>query len=109
MQHRNKRQLIISRIAMAVMCFICLAPTISLAWGDGGHMMVAYLAFKRLNPRAKTQVNKLLAIPINPAPISKATKDFVNASHWADDVKKLPDFEFSGDLHFVDFPFTTDG
>jgi hypothetical protein len=79
------------------------------AWGAGGHMMVAYVAYKRLNPKAKAEVDRLLKIPINPAKQSKASSDFVNASHWADDVKRLPGFEFSPDQHFVDQPFSVDG
>src|SRR5262249_29220924 len=77
--------------------------------GAGGHMMVAYIAFQRLNPKAKAQVKTLLAMQIKPASVTKKSKDFVNASHWADDVRSLPGFEFSGDLHFVDFPFSDDG
>jgi hypothetical protein len=95
--------------ALAVVCLLFSTSTISLGWGAGGHMMVASIAFKRLNPNAKAQARKLLAIPIAPSTVTRKSSDFVNAAHWPDDVKKLPGFEFSGDLHFVDIPFSTDG
>ena len=89
-------------------CLILSTSTTSLGWGAGGHMMVASIAFKRLNPKAKAQVNKLLAIPINPCDVTKNSPDFVNAAHWADDVRPNLGFEFAPNLHFADFPFTTD-
>ena len=82
--------------------------TTSMGWGAGGHMMVASIAFKRLNPTAKAQAQKLLKIKINPANVTAKSLDFVNAAHWPDDVKKRPGFEFSGDLHFIDIPFASD-
>jgi len=80
----------------------------SLGWGAGGHMMVASIAFKRLNPNAKAQVKKLLAVPINPSDVTKASADFVNTGHWADDVRPKLGFEFAPNLHFIDFPFSAD-
>ena len=108
---RNKLNCELSKKAMAFAAvFLTLStPTVLLGWGAGGHMMVAHIAFGRLNPNAKAQVQKLLAVPINPPAVTAKSPDFVNASHWADDVKHLTGFEFSGDLHFVDIPFATDG
>jgi hypothetical protein len=81
----------------------------SMGWGAGGHMMTAQIAFERLNPRAKQQVITLLAIPINPAEISQRSKDFVSASHWADDLRPFPAFDAFKELHFIDTPFSIDG
>jgi len=95
--------------ALSVLCFILTGSTVSLGWGSGGHMMVAQIAFGRLNPNAKAKVQTLLAVPINPAAVTAKSPDFVSSAHWADDVKHLPGFEFSVDLHFIDIPFATDG
>jgi hypothetical protein len=93
-----------------VSCLILAStPTPSFGWGAGGHMMVAFIGFQRLNRHAKAEVSRLLAIPIDPASQTRKSRDFVTASIWADDVKRLPGFEFSGDLHFADFPFSVDG
>lgn len=89
-------------------CLILSTSMTSLGWGAGGHMMVAAIAFKRLNPTAKAQVKKLLAVPINPSDVTKACADFVNTGHWADDVRPKLGFEFAPNLHFIDFPFVVD-
>lgn len=97
------------QIAIGLISFMLLTPVLSLGWGAGGHMMVASIAFQRLNPRAKAQAQMLLAIPINPAGISSKSKDFVNASHWADDLRPVPEFDSFKELHFIDTAFSTDG
>jgi hypothetical protein len=51
----------------------------------------------------------LLARPINPAAVSKKSKDFVNASHWADDLRPFTEFDSFKPLHFIDKPFSIDG
>lgn len=90
-------------------CLILSISQTSLGWGAGGHMMVAAIAFKRLNPKAKANATRLLSIPINPCDVTKKSPDFVNAAHWADDVRPNLGFEFAPNLHFADFPFSTDG
>jgi len=84
-------------------------PSLSLGWGAGGHMMVASIAFSRLNPRAKAKAKELLAIPINPPGLASKSKDFVNAAHWADDLRPFAEFDSFKPLHFIDQPFSTDG
>ena len=81
----------------------------ALAWGDGGHMMVATIAQDRLNKNAKAEADRLLAVVISPASISMRTATFVTAAHWADDVRPLSSFAHTGDLHFIDNPFSPDG
>ena len=105
----NHRRFLKAGTAMVVVGLLFSTSTTSLGWGAGGHMMVASIAFKRLNSTAKAQAKKLLAIPIAPSNVTRKSTDFINAAHWPDDVKRLPGFEFSGDLHFVDIPFSTDG
>jgi hypothetical protein len=72
-------------------------------------MMVASIAFKRLNPRAKAQAMALLARPINPAAVTAQSTDFINAAHWADDLRPFAEFDSFKPLHFIDKPFSTDG
>ncbi|HKP38829.1 MAG TPA: S1/P1 nuclease [Pyrinomonadaceae bacterium] len=97
------------QMALGLVCLMLLTPTISLGWGAGGHMMVAQIAFDRLNPRAKAQAQMLLALPINPSEITSKSKDFVNAAHWADDLRPVEEFDPFKELHFIDTPFSTDG
>ena len=98
-----------SRIAVGLVCFILFTPVMSLGWGAGGHMMTAQIAFDRLNPRAKAQVRTLLAIPINPADVTRQSADFVNAAHWADDLRPFSEFDPFKELHFIDTAFSNDG
>jgi hypothetical protein len=105
----NNRRVLKSGMAIGLVCFILFTPTLSQGWGAGGHMMVAQIAFSRLNPKAKAQVNMLLAIEIKPADVSKNSKDFVNAAHWADDLRPFAEFDPLKPFHFIDQPFSTDG
>jgi hypothetical protein len=96
-------------IAIGIVFLILITPTLSVGGGPGGHMMTASIAFDRLNPRAKAKVNELLAIEIQPANESAQSKDFINASHWADDLRDYPEFKFLEPFHYINQPFTTDG
>jgi hypothetical protein len=109
MKNKSKLYLYKTRITLGLLALILCAPSLSLGWGAGGHMMVASIAFQRLNPRAKAHATALLARAINPAAISAQSNDFVNAAHWADDLRPFPEFDSFKPLHFIDNPFATDG
>jgi len=109
MQNESKRRLLKSGMAFSLVCFILFTPIVSLGWGPGGHMMVAQIAYDRLNPNAKTHANALLALLIDPADITKNSPDFVNAAHWPDDLRPVTAFKWSLELHFIDTPFSLDG
>lgn len=112
---KNNRGAFKSAVSVGLAWLILLTPSISRAFGPGGHMIVAQIAVGRLNPKAKAQAAKLLAIPIDPAGTSKKDKDFVNASHWADDLRSITKeplkskFQPTFDLHFIDQAFSVDG
>jgi nuclease S1 len=97
-----------SLIASVVAGVTLFSPSTSHGWGAGGHMMTAQIAFSRLNPKARAKVIELLAIEINPAAVSRKSKNFVSASHWADDLRPFPEFDSFKPLHFVDKPFSLD-
>jgi len=114
-------------VALGVACLILCMPSLSLGWGAGGHMMVAQIAFGRLNPHAKSEVAKLLAIKVKVklpdgtqptlSPKSKTllaaatakSKDFVNSAHWPDDLRSMKEFNPFKPLHFIDTSFSDDG
>jgi len=97
------------RIYVAVLLCLLLLSSNAFSWGPGGHMIVAKIAYARLNPRAKAEVSRLIKLDIEPAAITAKSLDFVNASHWPDDLR--PDEAFSSTLalHFADFPLSADG
>jgi hypothetical protein len=109
MQNESNRRLFKSKILVCLLALVLFTPSLSLGWGAGGHMMVASIAFKRLNPRAKAQAMALLARPIKPTDITAKSMDFVNAAHWPDDLRPFPEFDSFKALHFIDNPFSTDG
>lgn len=109
MRIENRNRAVQSRIAIGLVLLILLTPTLSLGWGAGGHMMTAQIAWDRLNPRARNEARRLLAIPINPAAVTQRSRNFINASHWADDLRPFPEFDSFKALHFIDKPFSTDG
>jgi len=96
-------------VSALLLATLLLLPSANcFAWGAGGHMIVAYIAYHRLNANAKHEVNRLLALPINPSGVTAKSEDFVNASHWADDLRPVQDFKWSLVEHFADFPFSAD-
>ena len=105
---KNHRFCFKSALSIVIVLVILCAPSISLGWGAGGHMMTAHIAFNRLNPTARAKVIELLAIQINPAAVTSKSTNFVNASHWADDLRPFPEFDSFKPLHFIDKPFPTD-
>ena len=76
-------------------------------WGCKGHQVVALIAEKRLNPRARLMVTQILdASPINPELprfCSASSPDaFADSSTWADDERSVrPD---TAGWHFLDIP-----
>ena len=106
---KNERKRLVSKIAVGILGVMLFTPSLALGWGAGGHMMVASIAFKRLNPRARAKANELLAIKIDPAAVTAKSTNFVNAAHWADDLRPFTEFDHFKALHFIDQPFSTDG
>lgn len=106
-----KRQVISARLIIAIVTLAVLlnSGTPLFAWNAGGHMIVASIAYARLNDTARTEVDRLLAIKIKPVEKTEQSLDFVNAAHWADDVKRSKGFESTAEEHYIDNPFTTDG
>src|SRR6266851_4870719 len=99
-----------SRVAWGLAALLAVTPSMAFGWGDGGHEIVAAIAYSRLNDRAKAEADRLLAVPLSPAgraEPSDPAKRFMHAAHWADDVKRmLPD---TAEEHFIDQPFSPDG
>jgi hypothetical protein len=123
----QRRRTVKSAISLGVVCLILFTPSMTLGWGAGGHMMTAKIAFGQLNSHAKAEVAKLLAIPVKVklpdgtqpnlsaqdkkklAGYTAKSKDFVNAAHWADDLKGIKAFNPFKELHFKDVYFSDDG
>jgi S1/P1 Nuclease len=66
------------------------------AWGDTGHKVTAILAYQRLTPKAKAQVDALLAADTD----TLTPKDFPSRATWAD--KYRTSHRNTANWHFVD-------
>jgi S1/P1 Nuclease len=81
-----------------LLLFTSLVP--ALAWWDEGHMQIAYLAYKRLDPAIKDKADALLRLNADYPNWTCGAKDdataklyaFVHAATWADDIKSNADY-----------------
>jgi hypothetical protein len=76
-----------------------LRPDAARCWWDEGHMQIAYLAYKRLDPAVRDKVDALLKLNsdyanwTSGAPTGKeGLYAFVHAATWADDIKTKADY-----------------
>ena len=93
-----------------VICLLCLLPvTAAWAWGALGHALVAELAQRHLNPKARAEVAKLLTGEPNPT--------LAGVASWADDLRNddPPRFKETQRWHYInakgggcDFELTRD-
>jgi hypothetical protein len=93
---------------VAPLAALCLLPqTVAHAWDATAHMIVAQIAYSRLNAHAKAEVDRLIGISVTPTSALSQTNTFVTAACWADDIKSSTS-QYSSQ-HYIDVPFSTDG
>ncbi|MHB8638150.1 MAG: S1/P1 nuclease [Fimbriimonadaceae bacterium] len=88
-----------TRPALLVSLVIATA-TSSFAWHATGHMIVADIAWKNMNAKARAAAERLVAVD---APAK--SPDFITAAVWADDTKTRE----NGPWHYIDLYFRADG
>ena len=82
---------LISALLVAV-----LMPVQLLGWGGKGHRIIADIAYSRLTPQARKNVELLLGY-----------EGLASISTWADDIRRQRDETY--DWHFVDIPGAANG
>ncbi len=80
-----------TRLALLATALL-LAPPRLLAWGPGGHRIVAQIASDHLSPTAQAAIAAVLADEPEPT--------LAGVANWADEVRD----ERTGPLHYVNFP-----
>jgi hypothetical protein len=85
------------RIIGAVIGLLMATPAV--AWDDFGHMEVAQIAWKKLDPAVQTRVAQLLRInpqyaawTVDVAPEKRDQIAFLRAATWADFIKSAPNY-----------------
>jgi hypothetical protein len=81
-------------LLVAVLAVAAAAQAV--AFSADGHRIVAELAERRLSGDARAAVNGLLA--------GTAEDSLADVATWPDDVRELPDYNWSARLHYVNFP-----
>jgi len=76
-----------------VVCLTVPAPTAALGWGEAGHRIISRLATARLSPETRRAVESLLD-----------GRSIEDVSLWADEVRRLPQYQWSAPLHYVNVP-----
>ena len=91
------------RFLISLACF-CLATPL-MAWWDGGHMVVAQIAYDHLDPAVKVKCDALIAVPVYHS--SSINSNFVTVAVWADDIKTFT--SAYSNSHFIDLGISLDG
>jgi S1/P1 Nuclease len=78
-----------------------LSQASAFAWDDTGHMVVAQVAYSRLNEKAKARVDKMLGT----IHYCGKTYDFVTVADWMDDIKSDSLHDSMKVWHYIDLPF----
>ncbi len=81
--------------SVAAALWLLLAASPIQAWFDGGHMVVAYIAYQNLTPQTRTRVDNLLKLNKMYAKWTKGVKSpqkglvaFLRAATWPDCIKQ---------------------
>lgn len=82
-----------------------LLPAAAQAWGPTGHMITAQIAYDRLQPETRAEVDRLIAVLADEEP---KIGHFVPASYWMDELRRLGwrAFDF---WHFTNPPYNPEG
>ena len=83
---------IIKAVICAGIMALSLWTTPALAWGSQGHQVIAGLALSQLSPKARAEVDKLLAL--------EPGETLVSVSTWADEHRSPATARW----HYVNFP-----
>lgn len=81
---------------------LCITPSFS--WNNAGHEVIAVIAYERLSPAAKEQVDYYTGLTDKHYPPELR---FLRAGTWADYIKQR-DVTAYNPWHYIDIPFTED-
>jgi hypothetical protein len=90
---------------------LILSQTSALAWGDTAHMVIAQIAYSRLNPTAKEHLEWLAPFLNFDVKVygEKYTYNAITVAAYMDDLRIDPSLSFMNSWHFFDKPFSVDG
>ena len=75
---------------------LALLPPVAFGFGRDGHLIVGEIAFSELQPGPRSTVLRLLR--------DSKPHALAHSTLWPDEIKKLPGYEWSQPLHYVNVP-----
>lgn len=93
------------QLLLLVIVSSVLTSNHAFAWSATGHQTVAQIAYDRLNPTAKSEVDRLIDVL---APFPPRVDHFVPAATWMDQSRGY-DIGMWDQLHFISLPYNPDG
>lgn len=91
-------------VILAGLLLVAAAPTQAVAWGGQGHRLIAELAYARLTPAARAEIDRLLAAgPAHPVE-GCALVTFGDAATWPDCVRSKVPFTATAEEHYDNIP-----
>lgn len=90
--------------ALLVAFALTATPQNALAWGGDGHRLIAQLAYERLTPAARAEVNRLIGVDAaDPSP-GCAITSIETLSTWSDCVRGIRAYANQSPWHYDNIP-----
>lgn len=77
--------MLLRRLAIVACLSLALAAPAALAWGPLGHRVVAELAWRQLTPKARAEVQRLLAV--------RGAHALADVASWPDEIRHEPQYK----------------
>jgi hypothetical protein len=95
---------ILRSVVVLLLCWAFAAPQYAWAWGSDGHRLIAQLAYARLSPSARAEIDRLVstdaAAPSPGCPITSIE----SASTWSDCVRAIRSYANQSPWHYDNIP-----
>lgn len=94
----------LAALVSLLLAALTLAPAPAYAWSEAGHRLIAELSYDELNPRARAEVERLIATDAADPVEGCAINSFGDASVWSDCVRRIPSFRNQSSWHYDNIP-----
>lgn len=93
------------KVLMVIFIVTWFASSSAFAWSGDAHQLVANLAYERLTPAARSEVNRLIAT--QSANVQGCSiENFARASTWPDCVRRRSGYTQTAPYHYINIPIT---
>ncbi len=89
------------RLILFLTLVLCISQSQVFGWDYTTHMVIAQIAYNRLNNKARERLDTL----VQKIKFHEKTYTFVTAACWMDDLRDDPAYEALKTWHFIDKPY----